>query len=180
MSVQLIRISNVTISVPNLYKAALDERNVRVLVYVKDREDPFQFHEQTKEKATALYVDLCRLIQTTQHITPFLFFANVAVRLELLTSIHTEASNIYLSASGHPPEVFSFSSVVEAQQTFDDLMHSLGIGKLEEPEKVTAEVSPEKNKSKIKQKKTPRQKSSQKPPGKVPRKRGRSVEVTKH
>lgn len=176
MSMQLIRISNVTVSVSNLYKVALDERNARVLLYVKDRAEPFSFSEETQEKASSLYVHLCRLIQTTQHIIPFIFFANIAIRLELLTSIHTEGGEIIVSASGHEPEVFSFASEEEAQQNFDALMHSLGIG--ETGEKSQAPL--EQDNSPGKGKKSPRQKPARKVPDKVPRKRGRSVEATKH
>lgn len=181
MSVQLIRIGNVTVSVGNLYKVLLDEKNSQVLVYVKGRAEPFGFAEPSAEKAENLYVNLCRLVQTTQHIVPFLFFANVAVRLELLTAIHTEGDKILLSTSGHEPEVFAFANEAEARSTFDALMNSLGIGVTDEAAQAAVEPDLEaKNKPQSKNKKTPRERAPQKIPEKVPRKRGRSVEATKH
>lgn len=131
--VQLITINDVAVSLQHLLRVVVEKDNRRVLVFVKERTEPFAFHEESPEKAINLFVDLCKLLETTQQTVPFLFFANVAIQLQTLTAVHVDGCDVVVSSAGQAPDTFTFADAKTANQAFCDLMLSLGLGRQPEP-----------------------------------------------
>ena len=127
MTLKLIRINDVTVSVANLQRIQLDQPTCTVNLFVNGRVNPFTFAEQSSEKATSLYLDLCKLVRSTQDSIPFFLFGTVTTRLDTLTAIHVERNTVVISTTPYLPEVISYSSDEAAKTAFDEAMKSLGI-----------------------------------------------------
>jgi hypothetical protein len=162
MTLQLIRVNDVTVSVAHLHRVALSQATSEVRVFVAERESPFLFVEESGEKATSLYFNLCHLLEATQAQIPFISFGPTTVQLGLITAIHLQDNAIVVSLKHYAPEVIQFASADEAARVFNELMNSLGMGVKseldEKSERVIAQDSP-----------TPKTVESPKPPEQVPR-----------
>jgi hypothetical protein len=162
MSLQLIRVNDVTVSVSALHKLVLTQPASEVRLFVSDRAEAFLLAEESPEKATSLYFDLCKLLESTQAQVPFITFGPVTLQLSLITAIHLDGSSIVISMTRYSPEVIRFGSAEEAQKVFEELMTSLGMGTkpdvAEKSEGVIAQDSPKPKKAK-----------KPKPPEQVPR-----------
>lgn len=163
MTLQLMRINDVTFSVANLHKIQLAQDVSEVRLFVKHRPQAFVFNEETPERATALYVDVCKLIRSSKDAIPFLSFGVVTMRLDLVSAINVEKNTIVLTTTRFLPEIVHFDSEEAAKAAYEELMASLGVGTADRSEKSESPIISEEQPK-------PKKGRKPKPPEQVPRK----------
>lgn len=162
-STPLLRINNVTLLVKHITTVKVESELGRLAIQVQGRSDPFVFIEDSPDKINSLFNNLADILLKTQEIVPFLFFRNVAIRFDLVSSIEREFTSVTIGNTAlQTSESFAFETEEKAQAAFDDLMLRLGIGKSEPPKSDEPKETINK----------PSDSKQKKPPDKVPR-RGR-------